>query len=116
VVDCVESGTEVVYKTYQIFIKHVVDEHLLKLGNERLELHYLRMDLLTCYKILHHFVDTPQVTLGNVKITQSNTFELIVPNFGEDEFFSVRSIIVWNRLSEEILNYSSISTFYDKLI
>jgi hypothetical protein len=40
-----------------------------------------------CFKIIHHFVDIPHrdfFTLSNVKITQSNSFKLTVPNSRRD--------------------------------
>jgi len=82
-------------------------ELLLKLGNERLELHRLRADLQMCYRILHHLF-----------INLQTTFSLL-PNYRVDaraNFFSVRIINVWNRLSNEIVNTSSISSFHDKLV
>jgi len=75
-----------------------------------------------CYKILHNCVDIPQddvFTISNGKITQGNSFKIILPNFSVDDradLFSIRIINVWNRLSDEIINASSISCFYYKLV
>jgi len=70
-----------------------------------------------CYKILHYFVDISLdefFTDSHDKITRSNSFELIMPNSRADaraDIFSVRFIYIWNRLSDEIVNASSVPTF-----
>jgi len=80
-------------------------------------LRHLWVDWLTCYKILHYFVDISLdefFTNSHDKITRSNSFELIVPNSRADahtDIFSVRFIYIWNQLSDEIVNASSVSTF-----
>jgi len=98
------------------------DERLIKLGNDRLELRRLRADLLMCYKILHHSVDLHQedfFTMSSIIITRGNSYKLIVPNYilnARANYFSVRIINVWNRLSDEMVNASSVSSFNYKLI
>jgi len=77
------------------------DERLQKLENEGSELRRLQADLLMCYKILHHFVVQNSIELG----LDAGTV-----------LFLLRIIIVWNRLSDEIVNASSISSFYYKLV
>jgi len=78
--------------------------------------------MLMCYKILNHFVDIPKddvFTISNVKITRRNSFKLIAPNSRVDaraDFFSVRIINIWNRLADEIINASNISSFCYKLV
>jgi len=73
----------------------------------------LRVDLLMCYKILHYFVDKSLdeiFTNSHDKITRSNSFKLIVSNSRVDagaDFFSIRFIYEWKRLSDEIVNASS---------
>jgi len=70
-----------------------------------------------CYKILDHFVDILHddfFTINNVKITRGTSFKLNVPISRVDaraDLFSVRIINVWNRLSDEIVHPSSISSF-----
>ena len=97
------------------------DERLIKLGNDRLELRRLRSDLLMCYKILHNSVDLHQddfFTLRSIIKTRGNSFKLIVPNSrinARANYFSVRIINVWNRLSDELVNASTLSTFKYKL-
>jgi len=90
------------------------DEHLIELGNDRLELRHLRADLLMCYKILHHSVDLHQedfFTMSSIIKTRGNSFKLFVPNSRINvgaNYFSVRIINVWNRLSDEMVNASSV--------
>ena len=97
------------------------NERLIKLGNDRLEFRRLRADLLMCYKILHHSVDLHQedfFTLSNYTRTRGNSYKLIVPNSrinARANYFSIRIIIVWNRLSDDTVNASSYSSFYNKL-
>jgi len=58
-------------------VLNLYGERLLKLVSERLELHCLRVNLLMCYKIRHHFVDIPQddfFTICHVIITWGNSF------------------------------------------
>jgi len=98
------------------------DERLFKLGNDRLELRRLRADLLKCYKILHHSVDLYQedfFTISSIIKMRGNSYKLIVPNSRINacaNYFSVRIINVWNRLSNERVNASSVSSFNYKLI
>jgi len=98
------------------------DERLITLGNDRLELRSLRADLLMCYKILHHSVDLHQedvFTMSSIIKTRGNSYKLIVPNSRINactNYFSVRISNVWNRLSGEIVNASSVSSFNYKLI
>jgi len=95
----------------QIFIQpYTYDERLIKLGNDRLELRRLRADVLMCYKILHHSVDLHKedfCTVSRIIKTQGNSYKLIVPNSrinARANYFSVRKINVWNRLSDEMVN------------
>jgi len=51
--------------------------------------------------------------------TRGNSYKLIVPNSrinARANYFSVRIINVWNRLSVELVNASSVSSFNHKLI
>jgi len=51
--------------------------------------------------------------------TRGNSYKLIVPNSGINaraNYFSVRIINVWNWLSDEMVNSSSVSSFNYKLI
>jgi len=51
--------------------------------------------------------------------TRGNSYKLIVPNSrinARANYFSVKIIIVWNRLSDEMVNASSLSSFNYKLI
>jgi len=97
-------------------------ERLIKLGNDRLELRRLRADLLMCYKILHHSVDLYQenfFTMSKIIKTRGNSYKLIVPNSrinARANNVSVRIIDVWNRLSDGMVNASSVSSFNYKLI
>jgi len=46
-------------------------------------------------------------TISHVKITRSTSSKLIVPNcrvYARADFFLVKIINVWNRLSDEIIN------------
>jgi len=98
------------------------DERLIKLGNDRFELHRLRTDLLMCYKILLHSIDLHQedfFTMSSIIKTRGNSYKLIVPNCTINAraiYFSVRIINVWNRLSDEMVDASSVSSFNYKLI
>jgi hypothetical protein len=58
------------------------DERLIKLGDDRLELHRLRADLLMCHIILHHSVDLNQeyfFTMSSIIEMRGNSYKLIVP-------------------------------------
>lgn len=97
------------------------DDRLLKLGNERLELRRIRADLLMCYKIIHKFVDIPQddfFLLSNLTKTRGNSLKLVVPISRVDaraDFFSVRIINIWNKLSDDVVTAPSISAFLSNL-
>jgi len=57
--------------------------------------------------------------MTNIIKTRSNSYKLIVPNSrinARANYFSVRIINVWNRLSDEMVNASSVSSFNYKLI
>jgi len=98
------------------------DERLIKLGNDRLELRRLRADLLMYYEILHHSVDLHQedfFTMSSIIEMRGNSYKLIVPNSRINacaNYFSVRIINVWNRLSDGMVNASSVLSFNYKLI
>jgi len=93
------------------------DECLIKLGNDRLELRRLRADLLMCFKILHHSVDLHQedfFTMSSIIKTRGNSYKLFVTNSrinARANYFSFTIINVWNRLSDEMVNASSVSSF-----
>jgi hypothetical protein len=97
------------------------DERLIKLGNDRLKLRRLRADLLMCYKIIRHSVDLNQgdfFTMSSMIKTRGNSYKLIVPISrinARANYFSVRIINAWNRLSDEMVNASSLSSFKYKL-
>jgi len=71
-----------------------------------------------CYKILHHSVDLHQedfFILSNIIKTRGNSYKLIVPNSrinARANYFSVRIINVWNRLSDELVNASRPIAFH----
>jgi len=74
-----------------------------------------------CYKKLHHSVDLHQdfFTMSSIIKMRGNSYKLIVPNSrinARANYFSVRIINVWNRLSHEMANASSVSSFNCKLI
>jgi len=75
-----------------------------------------------CYKILHHSVDLHKedfFTMSSIIKTLGNSYKLIVPNSkinARTNYFSVRIINVWNRLSDELVNAFSVSSFNYKLI
>jgi len=57
--------------------------------------------------------------MSSIIKTRSSSYKLIVPNSrinAHAKYFSVRIINVWNRLSDEMMNASSISSFNYKLI
>jgi len=98
---------------------------LLKLENERLELRHLRADLLNANVLQNTapFCYTPRrlfhLAISHVKITRNNSFEHIVPNYRVDvraDCLAFGIINVWNQLSDEIVNASSISSFHEKLV
>jgi len=109
-------------KRIQSFFNLTYDERLIKLGNDRLELRRLRADLFMCYKIQHHSVYLHQkdfFTISTIIKTRGNSYKLIVPNSrinARANYFSIRIINVWNRLSNEMANASSILSFNYKLI
>jgi len=58
-------------------------------------------------------------TASSIIKMRGNSYKLIVPNSrinAGDNYFSVRIINVWNRLSDEMVNASSVSSFYYKFI
>jgi len=81
-------------------------------------------NMLMCYKILHHSVDLHQdfftiwvASLKREAIRIDN--KLIIPNSrinARANYLSVRIINVWNRLSDEMMFASSVSSFNYKLI
>ena len=93
------------------------DERLDKLDIERLELRRLHFDLITCFKILHNYVDLPAedfFTRSNVSFTRGHSYKLQVPNSRIDvrlHFFSVRIVNVWNKLPEELIETDSVTLF-----
>jgi len=74
-----------------------------------------------CYKILHHSVDLLKedfFTMNSFIKTRGNSYKLIVPNSRINagaNYFSVRIINAWNRLSDKMVNASSVSSFHYKL-
>jgi len=74
------------------------------------------------YKILHHSVDLHQedfFAMSSIIKTLGNSYKLILPNSrinAHANYFSVRIINVLNRLSFEMVNASSVSSFNYKLI
>jgi len=113
--------------TFTLYLSSTQRRLILTESRQDLDVHTtvlcnLRVDLLKCYKILHYFVDISLdefFTDSHDKITRSNSFKLIVPNSRVDagtDFFSIRFIYVWKRISDEIVNTSSISTFYIRLL
>jgi len=75
-----------------------------------------------CYKILHPSVDLHQedvFTMSSIIKTRGNSYKLIVPNSrinARANYISVKIINVWNRLADEMVNASSVSSFNYKLI
>jgi len=74
-----------------------------------------------CYKILHHSVDLHKedfFTMSSIITTRGNSCKLIVPNSRINtraNYFSVRIINVWNRLSDEMVNAARVSSCNYKL-
>ena len=74
-----------------------------------------------CYKIIHKFVDIPQddfFLLNNLTKTRGNCLKLSVPISRVDaraDFFSVKIINTWNKLSDDAVNAPNISTFLNNL-
>ena len=74
-----------------------------------------------CYKIIHNFVDIHHedfFTLNNVIKTLGNSLKLLAPNSRVNacaDFFSVRISMVWNKLSDDIVNAPSINIFSNRL-
>jgi len=93
-------------------------------AKNRLDLRRLWADLLMCYKILHHSVDLHHedlslwvASLKREAIRINLLYQL--PNSrinARANYFSVRIINVWNRLSDDMVNASSFSSFNYKLI
>jgi len=82
--------------------------------------HIRASQILCCFLNVDPFVDNTDdfFTISNVKIARGKSFKHILPNSRVDaraDFFSVRIINIWNRLSDEIVN-ASISSFYYKLV
>jgi len=57
--------------------------------------------------------------MSSIIKTRGNLYKLIVPNSrinARANYFAVRIITVWNRLSDEMVTASSVSYFNNKLI
>jgi len=57
--------------------------------------------------------------MSSIIKTRGNSYKLIVPNSiinAHANYFSFRIITVWNRLSDKMVNASSVSSFNYKLI
>jgi hypothetical protein len=97
------------------------DNRLSVLNNDRLELRRLRADLLMCFKIVYNIVDLPFndfFTFNNSSITRGNSLKLNLPISrinARSNFFAVRIIPVWNKLSDDVVNSPNISIFATKI-
>ena len=74
----------------------------------------MHFDLITCFKILHNYVDLPAdnlFTRSIVTFTRGHCYKLQVPNSRINarlNFFSVRVVNVWNKLPEEAVKTDSL--------
>lgn len=97
------------------------DERLLLLNAERLEIRRLRTDLITCYKIMHGYVDMTVndfFTFNTNSNTRGHPFKLFVPDSrinARAHFFCVNVISLWNDLPDHIVCSVSLNCFVSQL-
>ena len=97
-------------------------DRLETLGLKTLEYKRLRYDLVIMYKIVHNLVDLERdslITINSASITRNSLFKISKPtslSSARCKFVCVRSINVWNFLSEETRAASSISRFKYSLL
>ena len=94
-------------------------QRLRKLGIESLELRRIRNDLLFAYKIIFGLVDTNMSDFFTTKAnenrpTRGHRFKLTAPttkNSVRYNYFSNRTMRIWNGLPADKVNFSSLSNF-----
>ena len=101
---------------------HSYEEHLLLLNMDRLEVRRIKTDVVTAYKILfgHISIDNPDFFKLNSSHynTRGHGFKLTLPNCRCDtsrHFYVFRTIQVWNNLSADTTDFSSLSSFINSL-
>jgi len=96
-------------------------DRLKALGLESLEFRRLRYDLVMMYKIVHNLVDLERdalITILPSSVTRNSLLKISKPtslSSARCKFLCVRSINVWNFLSEETRAAPSISRFKNSL-
>ena len=96
-------------------------DRLEMLGLESLEFRRLRYDLVMMYKIVHNLVDLERdalITITSSSVTRNSLFKISKPtslSSARCKFLCVKSINVWNFLSEETRAAPSISRFKNSL-
>ena len=74
-----------------------------------------------CFKIVYNIVDLPFkdfFTFNNLSKTRGNSLKLNVPISrinARANVFAVRIISLWNKLSDEVVNSSTLSSFVIKI-
>ena len=96
-------------------------ERLAALDLETLELRRLKTDLIFCYKLVHLLVDINAetfFTFASNHYSQRRSHRLLMPRYRPNVrkwFFAVRTVNVWNALSEDIVSAPSLAIFKTRL-
>ena len=92
-------------------------DRLAFLGLDTLEYKCLTTDLVMMYKIVHHLVDVDHnalIAVNSSSVARNSLLKLYKPtsiSSVRSNFLSIRSINVWNYLSEETRSCTSLSAF-----
>ena len=96
-------------------------ERLLNLRVDSLQCRRIKADLILCYNLLHHRVETnfnKFFTLSENTQLRGNKFKLVKSKFAsvrDANFFANRVVNIWNALPDSIVTAGSISSFKHRL-
>ena len=109
--------------TKQVFGMHTMgyEERLRALDQYSIQGRLLRADLIYYWKVFHGkcaVVPTDLFTLSEHCVTRGHRFKVELPRTQTDfrkRSLSVRCIMAWNRLPEEVVSTSDLSVFKSRL-
>src|SRR5258708_36567156 len=96
-------------------------ERLVICGLVTLELRRIWTDLILCFKIVHKLIDIPfddYFTFSICNKTRGHNFKLSLPSYTSNvrcHFFPRRVVPMWNFLSSELVNVTSVAIFKKRL-